>query len=98
MRDELDAPFLTSFFFDKPVELQRVMLARGADIVGDDIVVGDLVPLFGVVPEVAGIFDQFAVVVHQDVVDGNHPLGTIPRAGVLLQTQALHRGPHIGVL
>jgi hypothetical protein len=49
------------------------MLARRADVIDDQVVVGDLVPLLGMIPEVAYILDEFAVVIDQHVVDGDHP-------------------------
>ena len=36
---------------DEAAELQGVVLAAGADVVDDQVVVGNLVALFGVVPE-----------------------------------------------
>ena len=61
------------------------MLAAGADVVGEEIVVGDLVSLLDVVPEPTGIGDQQAVAVDQSVVDRDHPLLAIAGAGLVLE-------------
>ena len=72
-------------FLAEAAKVQRVVLARGMDVVGEQIVVGDQVALVGVVPEPARIFDQLTIVVDQGVVDGNHAILTIARLWVLLQ-------------
>src|SRR5947209_6373752 len=46
---------LTDFFLAEQAELQRVVLARGADVVGEEVVLGDLVPLLGMVPIPSGV-------------------------------------------
>jgi hypothetical protein len=61
------------------------VLAGGADVVGDQVVVGDLVPLLGVVPEPAYVVDELAVVVDQGVVDGDDPVVAVTGVGLLLQ-------------
>jgi len=61
------------------------MFAGGTDVIGDDIVMGDLVPLFGMIPEVADILDVFAVVVDQGVVNGNDALRTVAGVGAFLK-------------
>ncbi len=53
----------------KPPKLQRVVLEGGADIVSDQVIVGDQMALVGMIPEPAGIFNQFAVMVDQRYVD-----------------------------
>ncbi len=50
------------------------MLARGADVVGNQVIMGDHMPLVGVVPQPADILDQLPVMVDQRVVQGNHPV------------------------
>jgi len=83
----LALPF-TMLAFDEPAEVQRVVLAAprisggGADVVGDQVVVGDLVALLGVVPEPADILDAFAGVVDQHVVDGDHAPVAVARGRV----------------
>jgi len=81
---EGDLFFRAGLFLDEPAELQRVVLAGGADVVDDQVVVGDLVPLLGVIPEPAGVLDELAVVVDQGIVQGNNPLGAVAGGGVLL--------------
>ena len=73
------------FPLDEPAEFQRIVLAAGADVVDDQIVVGDLVPFLGVVPEVAGVLDELAGVVDQDVVQRNHALFAVAGGRVLLE-------------
>jgi len=85
MIGEFDAALLAILPFEEAVELQRIVFAGGADVIDDDIVVGDIVPLLGVVPEVAGVLHEFAGMVHQDVIDGDDALGAVPGVRVLLQ-------------
>ena len=66
-------------------ELQRIMLAAGANVIDEQVVVGDLVALLGVVPKPAHVLDELAVVVDQRVVDGDHALVAVAGAGILLQ-------------
>ncbi len=62
---------LTLLLLLEAAELQRVVLARRADVVGDQVVVGNLVALLGVVPEPADVLDASAVVIDQGIVDGD---------------------------
>ena len=57
--------------FLEAAKLQRIVLTTRADIVDKQIIVGDLVPILGVVPKPADVLDSFAVVVNQYVVQGN---------------------------
>jgi hypothetical protein len=66
-------------------EFQGIMFAAGADVVGEEIVLGDLVPLLGVVPEPAGVGDQEAIAVDQGVVDGDDALIAVTSRGLLLE-------------
>src|SRR5438034_6948290 len=66
-------------------EVQGVMFARGADVVGDQVVVGNLVALRGVVPEPADVVNQLAGVVDQGVVQGNGAVVAVAGVGVFLQ-------------
>ncbi len=50
------------------------MLAGSADVVGKQVIVGNLVPLLGMIPEPADVFDELAVVVDEDIVQGNDAL------------------------
>ena len=42
-------------------EFQRVVFAAGANVVDEEVVLGDLVPFLDVIPEPAGVGDQLAV-------------------------------------
>ena len=77
---------LTEFFLAKAAELQRIVLAAGADVVDEQVVMGDLIPLFGVIPEPADIRDQHPVMVDQRIVDGDNALVAVPGDGILLQS------------
>ena len=72
---------LAHLLLAEAAELQRVVLAAGADVVDEQVVVGDLVPLLGVVPEPADVLDELAVVVDQGVVDGDDALVAVAGAG-----------------
>ena len=61
------------------------MLSGGANVVGDQVVVGDLVPLFGMVPEPAHVLDELAFVVDQGIVEGNDPTVRIAGGGISLE-------------
>jgi len=69
--------FVALLLFDEPAELQRIMLAGRTDVVGNDIVMGNLVSLFSMIPEAAGVLNVFAVAVNQGVVDGNPALWAV---------------------
>src|SRR5436190_22722936 len=58
----------------KAAELQRIMLAAGADVIDNKIIVGDLIALLGMIPEPAHIGNEFAAMVDQGVVNGDDPL------------------------
>ena len=66
-------------------EVQGVVLAAGANVVGEQVVLGDLVALLGMVPEIAGVGDERALVVDQDVVDGDDAVVGVPGRRVLLE-------------
>src|SRR3712207_6771118 len=66
-------------------KVERVVLARGANVVGDQVVVGDLVPLRGVIPEPADVVDELACVVDQGVVHGDGAVVAVAGVGVPLQ-------------
>lgn len=61
------------------------MLARGTDVVGNQIIVRDLMPLLGVIPEVTHVLNQLPGMVHQRIVNQNHPAGRVARLRVPLQ-------------
>ena len=76
---------LADLLLAEEAELQRVVLAGGADVVDEEVVLGDLVPLLGVVPVPAGVGDQHPVPVDQGVVDGDDALVAVAGGGVLLE-------------
>src|SRR5262245_47697178 len=61
------------------------MLATRMDIVGKQVIMRNQVTFVSMIPEPAGIFDQFAVVVDQGVVDCNHAILAVAGGGVGLQ-------------
>src|SRR5512135_1360112 len=63
----------------------RVVLTTGADVIDEEVVLGDLVPLFGVVPVPSGVGDQQSLPIDQGVVDGDHTLVAGAGGGVLLE-------------
>jgi len=69
----------------KPAEVERVVLAGGADVVGEQVVLSALAALLGVVPEAAGVGDEVAVVVAQDVVDGDDAVAGVAGVRVVLE-------------
>jgi hypothetical protein len=76
---------LADLLLTEEAELQGIMLAAGADVIGEEIVLGDLVAFFSVVPEPAGIGDHQAVAIDQRVVDGDDALGAVASRGVFLE-------------
>ena len=76
---------LADFLLAKEPELQGIVLTAGADVVGEEVVLRDLVTLLGMVPEPPGIGDQQSIAINQGVVDGDDTLLAVSRAGVLLQ-------------
>src|SRR4051794_7244295 len=89
----------TAILFLKAAELQGIVFAARADVIGEEVILSDLVTRLNMVPEPTGIRDQFAVVVDQGVIDGNDSLVAVTAGGVVLQrVQAtLIEGPDIPV-
>ena len=58
--------------FLEATKLQRIILALGADVVDEQIIVGDLVSALCVIPEPPDCLDELAVMVDQHVIDGDH--------------------------
>src|SRR6266540_17611 len=75
----------TGLLLAEAAELQWVMLAGSADVVGDQVIMGDQMTLVSMIPEPAGIFDQLAVVVDQRVIDRDDTVLGVARGGVVLQ-------------
>src|SRR5512135_558977 len=76
---------LADLLLAEEAELQGIVFAAGADVVDEEVVLGALVPLFGVVPVPSGVGDQQAVPVDQSVVDGDDALVAVARGGGLLE-------------
>jgi len=85
MIDKLNISLAASLFFNEPIELQGIMFTGGTDVVGDDIIVSDFVATFGMIPEVADVLNRFAIMVDQDIINGDDPLGAIAGVRLLLQ-------------
>ena len=83
--EEFLAGGLALFPFAEATKFQGIVLSAGTHVVGEQIIVGNLVPLVGVIPEPSCILDVLSVVVDQNVVDGNHTAIRILRAGIPLQ-------------
>ena len=67
----LAGPLALAFLFET-AELQRIVFAAGRmNVVDDNQILGVLVPLFGVIPERAGVLDELAGLVKEHVVDGD---------------------------
>ena len=82
---ECFAGFLALFAFLESSKLKRIVLAAGADVVDEQVVVGNFVALLGVIPEPADVLDALARVVDEHVIDGNHALVAVARGGILLK-------------
>jgi hypothetical protein len=82
---EFEFSFFALILFDEPIEFQGIVLPRSAHVVDDHVIMSNFVALLGVIPEIAGIFNQLAVVVDQDIIDRDDALGTEPGVGLRLQ-------------
>jgi hypothetical protein len=76
---------LALFAFLEPTKMQGKMLPVAADVIGKQIVVGNLMAILRMIPEPTDILDEFSVVVDQHVINGDNALIMIPSAGLLLQ-------------
>jgi len=83
--EKLLARMLALLTLPEPPKLQRIVFPACADIVGDQVVVCQLVSLLGVVPKPTDVFDEFARVVDQYIVDGDHATVRVSRARILLE-------------
>jgi hypothetical protein len=75
----------TDLLLAEEAELQRVVLAAGADVVDEEVILGDLVALLGMVPVPSGVGDQATFSVDQGVIDRDDALIAVAGAGVLLE-------------
>ena len=64
---------------------ERIVLAARIDVGDEQIVVGNQVTHLGVIPEVADVLDQFAVVVNQGVVNWDDAILAITGGRVVLE-------------
>jgi hypothetical protein len=71
----LELLLLARVLFPEPSPFHRRVCSRGTDIVGEQGIMGDDIPLVGMVPKPAHVCDQLARMVHQGIVDGPHPAG-----------------------
>ena len=71
--------------FPEPSPLDRIMAARGTDVVGNQVVVGDDVALMGMIPQPADILDELATGVDQGIVNGNDAVMAVAGFRVVLQ-------------
>jgi len=83
--EKLLAGYVALVAFSEAAKFQWVMFPAGTDVVGDQVVVSQLVPSLGMIPKPADVFDEFAVVVDQYVIDGDYATVAVSCAGVLLQ-------------
>jgi len=77
--------FFAPVLFDESPEIQRIVFAGGADIVGNDIIMGDLVTALAVVPEVPHILNELSSMIDKNIVDWDDSLGTETRCRVPLE-------------
>jgi hypothetical protein len=57
------------------------MLAAGADVLDEKVVLGDRIPLLGMVPLPPRVGDEPPIAVDQGVVDGNESLVAVAGGG-----------------
>jgi len=72
-------------FLLKSPPLDGVVRSKRGDIVGDEVVVRDLVALFGMIPQPAHILDELSGMTHQNVVDGDHSFWVVPCGLIILK-------------
>src|ERR1044071_6550239 len=75
----------TGVLLAKAAELQRIVLARSADVVGNQVVMGNQVPLLSMIPEPAHIFNQLAVVIDEGVINRDDAIFGVASGRVELQ-------------
>ena len=82
---ELFARFLALRLLPEAAELQRIVFSAGADVIGDQVIMGQFASLFSVIPKPADVFDQLAIVVDQYVIDRDNTAVRVLRARILLK-------------
>jgi hypothetical protein len=63
VRREATLLLFTVIAFAKATKVQRIMLAAGMDVIGEQVIVGNQVALVGVIPKPGGVLDQLALVI-----------------------------------
>jgi hypothetical protein len=76
---------LTLLTFLEAAEVEREVLAAGANVVGDQVVVGDLVAVLGMVPEPADVLDTLAMVVDEGIVNRDGAVIAVAEVRVALE-------------
>jgi hypothetical protein len=71
--------------FDKTPEFERIMLSAGANIICYYVVMGDLEPLLGMIPERTDILDKLAAVVNKNIIKRNYTLLAVASRGFFLK-------------
>jgi len=77
--------FGAAFLSAETAKIQGIVLAAGTNVIGKKIILSDLVTLFGMVPHIRCIGDEFAVMVDQDIVNGDDAVVGIACGRILLQ-------------
>ena len=62
-------------------EVQGIVLAGGADVIAEQVVVSNHMTLIDMIPEPTNVRDEFTVVIDQGVVDGNDASGMVTCIG-----------------
>lgn len=78
-------PGLAGFSFAEAAAFERVMFARGADVVDDQIVVRNEMAFVGMIPEISDILDELSVMADEDIIKGDDPLLRISGRRVALE-------------
>lgn len=82
---EDEVAFFTALALYEAAKVNGIMLAAGADVIGDQIVVRHRMPFLGVIPEIPDVFDSLAVMIDQDIVHGDDALCAVTGGRVFLE-------------
>ena len=66
-------------------KVERIVFATWIDVVDEQVIVGDQMAFVGMIPEIADILNQFALVINQGIVNRDHTIVTIAGGRVVLQ-------------
>lgn len=72
MVDELDAVLLALILFGEATEFERIMFLAEADVIDEQIIMGDFVTFLGMVPKPTDVFDHLSGMVDENIVEGDH--------------------------